>query len=283
MDLVMDRQQFCRERDGWKSRHDSIFLLALALTVTVLSVQKKIWVIDSNILLQLSFGFVFSVMTIWGRRTAFYKQGHFGGWGTHFRLLLCAAVSGYSLWFWIDGVVDPTPNCFLRESRDGLRWFMFANVKMSDSWVRTIAIVVSALASVYFGTMLLVAMVTFARSIVLRERWNTDELEMRQALRSWTLFQVALAVVNLLFVLYTMLSVEFTLNFNNVAGVLANAGIANSSQLTPLLIGTLTFVRLLYTLYKERWAHQPDHQAETQSPIKGADLERPSRLLPRLL
>lgn len=50
-----------------------------------------------------------------------------------------------------------------------------------------------------------------------------------------------------------MLSVEFTLNFNHVVGVLAGqSNDASAGQLLPLLIGLLSFVRILWILYKER-------------------------------
>ncbi|KAK5118432.1 hypothetical protein LTR62_002946 [Meristemomyces frigidus] len=263
---------------------NAIFLFALALTVGVLTVKReKIWVIDANILLQLSSGFVFGVMTIWGRRTAFYRKGHFGGWGTHSRLLLCTTISAYSLWFWIGGVVDPDPDCFLRTECDGLRWFIFANVRMDDPVVRTIAIVLSAAACLYYGAMFLAALAAFARVAVLREPWENDEIEMRQSLRLWSAPQVLASAANLFFILYMILSVEFTLNFNNVGGVLANAGIANSSQLTPLLIRGLTFTRLLWVLCKERF--RPCHHApgEDESSTKRAPEYRESRLLYRLL
>jgi hypothetical protein len=64
---------------------------------------------------------------------------------------------------------------------------------------------------------------------------------------------IVTSTFNLAWIIFTMISVELTLNFNNVAGVLADAGVANSSQLLPLLIGAFTFVRSLWVLYKEKW------------------------------
>jgi hypothetical protein len=164
---------------------NAVFLFALALTVVVLTAQKDIWAIDSNILLQLSFGFVFGVMTMWGRRTSFYQQGHFGGWGTHSRLVLCMAVSVYSLWFWVYGVQHPDPNCFRREACNGLRTFFFADVSMTG-WARVIWIIVSAVVCVYFGAMSIMAIILLVFKAIRHERWEAEELELNQSVRMMT-------------------------------------------------------------------------------------------------
>ena len=77
---------------------NAIFLLALTTTVIVQTVNGSIFLVDSLILVQLGFGFVFGVMSLWGYRTRYYKSRypgaaaddkgkyHFGGWGTHCRL-----------------------------------------------------------------------------------------------------------------------------------------------------------------------------------------------------
>jgi hypothetical protein len=161
---------------------NAVFLFALALTVVVLSAEKEIWSIDSAILLQLSFGFVFGLMSTWGRRTRFYRKGHFGGWGTHIRMLLSLAVSVYGLWFWVNGVRDPDPNCFQREACNGLRTFVFANVSMKG-WTRTGWIIVSAAACIYFGVMALTALALLVLKAIRHDKWEGEELEVNQPLR----------------------------------------------------------------------------------------------------
>jgi len=160
---------------------NSIFLSALTLTVVVSSVWETIWVIDSIILLQLSFGCIFSVMSIWGRRTGFYKQGHFGGWGTHSRLALCTIISAYSLWFWTVQIKNPDPSCFMREQCDGLRTFLFANFSATGG-MRVFYAIASALFCVYFGTMVIVATITLGYHLIgkiagSKKRWIPVEHE----------------------------------------------------------------------------------------------------------
>jgi len=41
------------------------------------------------------------------RKEGLHGIRHFGGFGTHLRLLLGGAVGWYSLWFWVDGIQDP--------------------------------------------------------------------------------------------------------------------------------------------------------------------------------
>lgn len=65
---------------------------------------------DGLVLVHLSTGSVFSVISIFGYRTCFYRNegpggiANFGGFGTHLRLALCMAVCGFSWWFWYFGM-----------------------------------------------------------------------------------------------------------------------------------------------------------------------------------
>lgn len=52
--------------------------------------------------------------------------------------------------------------------------------------------------------------------------------------------------------IFTVFTVEFTLNFNHVAGVLAGQGNAVPGQLLPLLVGLFSLVRIFWIMYKER-------------------------------
>lgn len=89
---------------------NSIFLAAISVTVLSYLHKDRIPIIDALIMQQLGSGFVLSVMSLWSYRTRYYRKrrrggnGHFGGWGTHCRLILCAAISLYSSWFWIHGI-----------------------------------------------------------------------------------------------------------------------------------------------------------------------------------
>ena len=69
---------------------------------------------------------------------------------------------------------------------------------------------------------------------------------------------------------FIVLCVEFTLNYNNVKGVLADAGIVSPGQLLPLSIGLFSLVRLLYVMYRERFVEHKDElnrkQQETTEP-----------------
>ena len=188
---------------------NAIFLLSVTGTVVVETVIGRIFIIDSLILIQLAMGTVFGVTSIWGFRTRYYKQRHpesedgmmhFGGWGTHCRLLLCTIISIYALWFWTYSVAHPQPTCFLREDCDGLRTFLFTSLPLYG-WTRYTHMVMAIGAVVYFGeyseqlssmvvlaldlngatdqqftgTMQILATVTFARFLVLRVMGRTVE------------------------------------------------------------------------------------------------------------
>lgn len=156
---------------------NAIFLLSLTTTVIVQTVNGSIFLVDSLILIQLGFGFVFGVMSLWGYRTRYYKwrdpsaavgekdKYHFGGWGTHCRLALCTLISCYALWFWVYSVANPNPNCFLRERCDGLRTFLFTSVSIMG-WTRWIHALASAICVIYYGVAFIVAVATFARYLI---------------------------------------------------------------------------------------------------------------------
>ena len=57
---------------------------------------------------------------------------------------------------------------------------------------------------------------------------------------------------------YSLLTVEFALNYNHVAGVLAGQGTASPGQLLPLLVGLFSLIRLLWIMYRERFIEQRD-------------------------
>src|ERR1700753_2043576 len=60
--------------------------------------------------------------------------------------------------------------------------------------------------------------------------------------------------------------IEMTLNDNHMLGVLAkNSGqVANAAQLIPLLIGTLSFLRVLWLIFRE-WREEHIHHSDDPS------------------
>jgi len=82
-----------------------------------------------------------------------------------------------------------------------------------------------------------------------------------------------LRILNIIWLVLTAISVEFTLNFNHVHGVLGDAGrIYIPSQLLPMLIGVLSFVRILWIRF-ENW-RSPDDIEPSLPPTSNA---RPRR------
>jgi len=81
---------------------NSIFLFALFVALGVATQQSIVKDSEIVILLQLCFGFIFSILTIWGHRINNHKRFPF--LGSLFRLSLSTAVCAYSLWFWFLGI-----------------------------------------------------------------------------------------------------------------------------------------------------------------------------------
>jgi hypothetical protein len=118
-------------------------------------------------------GTIFGILSLWGYRTRHYfDEGpmairHFGGFGTHARLVLSLGISIYGLWYWVfavkgslvamgsplevgDQAIDPpnSPDCVT------LYTFMFAKVR-ADGGLRIVYILICILCTIYFGIMLL--------------------------------------------------------------------------------------------------------------------------------
>ena len=85
---------------------NTIFLLALFLASAVATARDTLHSTEIIVLLQLCFGFLFSILSIWGYRRARPEEGlsRFAVIGSLFRLSLAAAISAYAVWFWFDGV-----------------------------------------------------------------------------------------------------------------------------------------------------------------------------------
>lgn len=74
---------------------------------------------------------------------------------------------------------------------------------------------------------------------------------------------------NLGWLLLSAVTVECTLNFNHVHGVLGgkhDGGLQLPSQLLPFLVGLFSFVRILYQLFKVKWGESPEKEAGSAGP-----------------
>lgn len=90
---------------------------------------------------------------------------NFGGFGTHCRLVLCAVISVYGCWFWVEGVEDglawiTNEDGSKKEECYPLTTFFFAKLPvMGDSGIRIYYIVITIACALYFGSMIVVAAV----------------------------------------------------------------------------------------------------------------------------
>ena len=134
---------------------NSIFLLAIGIAVALNSSSSHIRLVDGLILGQLAFGFLSSVMTVWGYRTAVYRREgargalRFGGLGTHVRLFLVDALTGFNIYFWSRGISRDFPSCNRREECDGIRVFFFGSQPLL-SGARTFYLVVAGFCCVHY-------------------------------------------------------------------------------------------------------------------------------------
>ena len=60
-----------------------------------------------------------------------------------------------------------------------------------------------------------------------------------------------MSAFNIFWIIFTIICVELTLNYNHVQGVLAQSGMASAGQLLPLLIGVFSTTRLAWIIYRE--------------------------------
>lgn len=84
-----------------------IFLVALFTATASGTARGTIRAAEALVLLHLFFGFVFSILTLWGRRTRFYGPPRgstkLSLSGSLFRLALTTMIAAYSVWFWFWG------------------------------------------------------------------------------------------------------------------------------------------------------------------------------------
>jgi hypothetical protein len=154
---------------------NAIFLFALIISIlraTAIHGPEALAYIDGLILMQLCTGYIFSVLSLWGYRTIYYhREGpkavrYYGQIGTHFRLVLAAAISIYGVWFWAYGIRydrgyglhRATDENGILRSKDcyPIYVFFFAKLKVLGG-IRILYIITSTSCSVYYVIMLLAA------------------------------------------------------------------------------------------------------------------------------
>ncbi|EXJ95376.1 hypothetical protein A1O1_00497 [Capronia coronata CBS 617.96] len=204
-------------------------------------------------------------MSLWGYRTMYYRtegpggRRHFGGFGTHFRLVLMGMITAYGVWFWIEGVEDGLSDCDRRRNCGGLQSFFVVPVKV-DSWAnRSIQLVVSVGAATYYGIMNLAALAGGTAYIVRRiagkavhwELIKEQDSSVNLTKRELTKWYIGLSCFNLAWIVYAIVSIEFTLNLNHMNNVIGTSGLVGPGQLIPLAIGLLSLTRVLYILSRQ--------------------------------
>lgn len=162
---------------------NAIFLFALLVSMVRCTVTQLLMQLDGLLLMHLSGGTMFSILSIWGYRTCHYNvEGtsgirHFGGFGTHLRLLLCTAITAYGLWYWVYGTTGGLPT--LDGECGEVYTFMFAKVRATGG-IRIYYIFICISCLVYFGTMLLVSTIAaYARltkvlNLTTSRRWKAS-------------------------------------------------------------------------------------------------------------
>lgn len=138
-----------------------IFLTSLFISMARCTMTGMLTDVDGLVLIQLSNGTMYGVLSIWGYRTCHYQREgvkgihNFGGFGTHVRLILCVAVCAYSVWYWQVGLpadnglpMHAFPEC------QQVRTFLFTNIAAAGH-VRYFYMLVNCVSILLYGVMLL--------------------------------------------------------------------------------------------------------------------------------
>ncbi|KAH0548315.1 hypothetical protein GP486_007993 [Trichoglossum hirsutum] len=230
----------------------------------------EITLLDALVLLELCFGYLFSVLSLFGYRTRLFGKAYISILGTYIRLFLAGAISGYSVWFWFNGAQHLTQgNC------GPPVMFFFAKVHVLG-WIRYFWEVVAVFCAIYFCTMFLAGFVTFlvwvgalAYSAIVsksgfREEWNhfwnvarssaaeePKEAEDKEGAKRAYNF---LSIINFLFIPWSIVSIELTINWNHITGVTGKASLNGTGQLIPALIGAGGFLRIVWIMFSNYMA-----------------------------
>ncbi|KAK5104630.1 hypothetical protein LTS08_002521 [Lithohypha guttulata] len=258
---------------------NAIFLTAI-LTAMIRSTRTDdITFMDGLIMLLLCAGTTWGVLSLWGYRTCVYrKEGlngirKFGGFGTHLRLLLGAGVSWYAIWYWSVGTEGlPKGLDQFGTVDDSCRKDMVTMFELPLKGIASnAALGVSSVSGAYSIAIVLatpIAAVTRVGKIVhfLRGGQYASTTRLRYATgatkEQMIVMSKMLCVFNLWWIIFAMVVIEFTLDENRATGVLitnartADTRILEPSQLLPMLIGTFSFIRILFIAF-EHW-RSPD-------------------------
>jgi hypothetical protein len=138
-----------------------IFLLALLISLFRGTMSNGLHQVDALIVLHLCSGFLFSSLSVWGYRTLHYQVegpgaiNRFGGWGTHIRLGLIAAISVYGTWFWWEGLEDGLRGAENPECQQLYTWFL--HTWKVNSGIHVYYVIVCLGCSIYYCGMSVVA------------------------------------------------------------------------------------------------------------------------------
>ncbi|KIY03897.1 uncharacterized protein Z520_00589 [Fonsecaea multimorphosa CBS 102226] len=253
--FLLDAREICQSLDT-----NASFLFAIAVAVATYSMSGNIRIIDALILLLLSFGYLLSVMTIWGYRTKPANRHHFGGWGTHFRLVLVNAISAYGIWFWGVGMTYKLPKCNTREQCGGLKLWILVQVPIAGAGIRNLFLAFSCICGAYYFAMFLAAVLAFVK--LLRETSDNNWRDCRKSFSRRLREQIAkvdpwplnlpertrstIAFWTFVWLVFAIASIEMTLQINHVTGPSVQTFIANAGQFIPLVVGGCTLLRVLW-------------------------------------
>ncbi|KAH8172342.1 hypothetical protein LIA77_06597 [Sarocladium implicatum] len=191
----------------------------------------------------------------------------------------------YGLWFWSYGIVGGLktlgPDDGMESGKNSdkcsqLYTFFFTKLPADDG-IRYYYIVVCAGCTLYFGCMLLASTLAFWFSAerllgIAGDRWahaaHVDTMMRPRYVTGFSkrelsmMFKV-LRVANPIWLLWSIITIECTLNFNNVKGVLGGTdnSLSVPGQLLPFLIGGFGFFETLYGILKVKVLQKDFHDA----------------------
>jgi hypothetical protein len=125
---------------------NTIFLLAVFIATTIASAQQTAKPPEIVVLLYLCFGFVFSILSIWGNRTRSTAGDiiRFSYSGSLFRLTLVTSICIYATWFWFTGLAT------LDDSQCTHYTFIFTKIDVR-SGIRHLYQALSVIAVIIYG------------------------------------------------------------------------------------------------------------------------------------
>ncbi|KAI9764182.1 MAG: hypothetical protein M1840_008664 [Geoglossum simile] len=267
---------------------NSIFLLALLIGMLRNTIQKdQINLLDALVLIQLCFGYLFSVLSLFGYRTRFIGKTYTPTLGTYIRLFLAGAISGYGVWFWFEGAEHlPRGEC------GPPVMFFFAKIEVLGGF-KYFWKVVAIFCSLYFFSVFLAGFLTFllwvgvliytvvSSTKGIRNEWDNfweiarrkdtaEPVNKKQARRAYNI----LSVLNFLAIPWFIISTELVLNWNHITGVTGTEGLRGTGQLIPALIGLGGLIRIIWIIV----ANDMDERARKRLMNRPANGEHQSSL-----